>query len=192
MLTALLIPLKSFRSAKERLSPEVSESERFELAQSMAGAVVAAAGDLPVWVVCDDPAVSGWASRSGANVVWRGGGLNGAVQAAFRFLGAEGFDRVIISHGDLPNAKTFQPVVNAAPDSETVVLVTDRFENGTNVLSLPANSGFRVQYGEDSYARHRIEAERLGLPSQTVTDPNLSLDIDYVSDLNLLRESNPA
>jgi 2-phospho-L-lactate guanylyltransferase (CobY/MobA/RfbA family) len=80
---ALLVPVKSFRTAKFRLSPVLSPDERAQLARRLATGVLAAAGGLPRNVVCDDAEVAKWAAGAGARVIWTPGlGLSGAVQAA--------------------------------------------------------------------------------------------------------------
>jgi 2-phospho-L-lactate guanylyltransferase len=43
--------------------------------------------------------------------------------------------------------------------------------------------GFRFRYGPGSAAAHVDEAERLGLPSVVVDDPDLAWDVDLPDDL---------
>ncbi|HWC38397.1 MAG TPA: hypothetical protein VG476_07700, partial [Acidimicrobiales bacterium] len=88
---AVLVPVKAFTEAKRRLAPALPPHERATLARSMAEKVVAAAGELPVAVVCDDTDVAVWARQRGALVIWAPEqGLNGAVQAGVDRLGAAG------------------------------------------------------------------------------------------------------
>jgi 2-phospho-L-lactate guanylyltransferase len=149
----------------------------------MATAVLEAAGPLPVAVVCDDEPVADWASSHGARVVWRPGrGLNGAVQDGVHQLHEAGFARVIVAHADLPHAVDLTWA--AAAEHDTVILVPDRRDDGTNVVSLPAGSGFRFAYGAGSFARHRDEAERLGLAVRIERVPRLSWDVDTPDDLD--------
>ena len=79
---------------------------RADLARSMAATVVRAARPLRTVVVCDDedgarlgprPRARRWSGRPGL-------GLNGAVEAAVDQLAAEGVDRVVVAHADLPLA----------------------------------------------------------------------------------------
>ena len=55
MPAAVVIPVKAFAAAKVRLASALTPPERAALARSMAEQVVAAAGTLPVTVVCADP-----------------------------------------------------------------------------------------------------------------------------------------
>jgi 2-phospho-L-lactate guanylyltransferase len=133
-----------------------------------------------VAVVCDDPEVAGWARDRGALVVWEPGrGLNGAVEAGVEHLGSIGVDVVTVAHGDLPFAKG---IGELAP-FDGVTMVPDRNGNGTNIIRLPAASGFRFSYGPGSFQRHLAECGLLGLPVRVVRDPGLAYDVDWPDDV---------
>ncbi len=178
----VLIPVKAFSRAKVRLSGVLSTDERAALARFMAERVVAASLPLPVRVVCDDDEVADWADSVGASVSWTPGlGLNGAVQEALRLAACDGFDRVVVAHADLPFASELAELTGAAPDE--VLLVPDRHTDGTNVVSVPTNAGFRFHYGPGSYRAHVAEAGRRGLGATTVAAPLLEWDVDVPDDL---------
>ena len=182
----ILVPVKAFGEAKQRLSNALDASERGALARQMAETVLQAAGSLPVAVVCDDDLVRQWALGLGATVLWSPGlGLNGAVTAAVATLAAEGVQRVLVAHADLPLATSFERFIDV--DEDVVVLVPDRHDDGTNVMSVPAHSGFRFAYGPASFRRHCEEVTRLGLRLQLERDPELGLDVDVPADLLLAR-----
>lgn len=176
----MLVPVKAFSQAKARLAAVLDEPARASLAREMAATVLAAAGDLPVTVACDDEEVAGWAESSGAAVAWTPGlGLNGAVTAGVDALAAQGATRVVVAHADLPHARDLTPV--AAGDG--VVAVPDRHEDGTNVLAVPAKAGFRFAYGPGSFRRHEAEAGRLGLRFTVLRPADLTWDVDVPADL---------
>jgi 2-phospho-L-lactate guanylyltransferase len=179
---AVLVPVKRFGAAKGRLAPALEPEERAALARSMAGTVVTAAAPLPVWVVCDDPAVAAWAAGAGASVLWKPGrGLNGAVNEGVGDLAASGVDAVIVAHADLPLATDLAWVGRFGG----VTLVPDRRDDGTNVACVPAAAGFRFAYGAGSFRRHVAEAERLGLPLRVCRERRLGWDVDLPDDLAL-------
>lgn len=185
---AVVVPVKSFTLAKGRLAPSLSEPERHHLARRMAAGVVAAAHPLPTWVACHDHPVAAWAQSVGARVLWRAvPGLNPAVASATAFLGGLGFNRVVVAHGDLPLARDLTWVGTF----DGVTLVPDRRGEGTNVLAVPTGVGFRFGYGPDSAARHRAEAERLGLALRVVDDPDLGWDVDTPDDLSVFDSARP-
>ena len=177
---AVLLPVKAFHQAKLRLAPALDEAARAALAVEMATKVVDAAAPLPVAVVCDDDAVAAWAATVGATVIWRPGrGLNAAVTDGVEQLAADGFERVIVAHADLPHAQDLAWVADFAG----VTLVPDRHDDGTNVVSVPTDAGFRFAYGPASFARHVAEAGRLDLPLRVERSPRLGWDVDLPADL---------
>lgn len=180
---AVLVPVKAFAQAKVRLAPALDAASRAALAESMASQVLLAAASLPVAVVCDDPGVAAWARRHGALVVSEPGrGLNRAVEAGVSRLAQAGVARVIVAHGDLPLAHDLA----ALGRGTGVTLVPDRRDDGTNVISLPADAGFRFAYGPGSFTRHCAEADRLRLPRTIVRDARLAFDVDLPGDLAAL------
>lgn len=180
----VLVPVKAFARAKERLAPELDPARRAELARSMATHVLRAAAPLPVAVVCDDGEVAAWADAHRATVLLEPGrGLNGAVAAGVARLAAAGADEVLVAHGDLPLARGLERLAGFAG----VTLVPDRSADGTNVVCVPARAGFRFAYGPGSFSRHEAEVARLGLPLRVVRDPELTLDVDVPSDLAAAR-----
>ena len=180
MNVAVLVPVKSFRMAKLRLAPALDPAARAGLAREMATTVLAAAGPLPVSVVCDDTEVAEWAASCGADVIWRPGhGLNGAVTDGVADLAARGTERVVVAHADLPLAGPLGWVARFPG----VTLVPDRRDDGTNVACVPAHSGFRFAYGPGSFVRHGAEARRLGLGLRVVREPALGRDVDVPADL---------
>ena len=177
---AVLVPVKAFSAAKARLAPALDAPARAALARTMADQVVRAAGQLPVTVACDDDEVAEWATSVGAFVAWTLGlGLNGAVEAGVEALAAAGASRVIVAHADLPRAVDLSVVLGPSG----VVLVPDRHDDGTNVISLPTGTGFRFAYGPGSFARHQAETARLGLEMTVMRPPGLVWDVDLPEDL---------
>jgi len=177
----VLIPLKGFGVAKERLAPALDADTRARLARQMADIVVDAAAPLPVAIVTDDAEVARWADSRRARLLWRPSrGLNDAVQSSVSRLAVEGVDRIVVAHGDLPRARGLADIA----DFDGITLVPDRHEDGTNVLCIPASSAFRFAYGPGSFGLHCAEAARIGLPTRIQRDAALGWDIDHPDDLD--------
>ena len=182
---AVLVPVKAFTRAKQRLADVLDATARRDLAVTMAETVLRAAGNLRVAVVCDDDEVRTWAEAQGAEAIWTPDlGLNGAVEAGIAHLARRGAERIIVAHADLPLARDLVWVA----DTDGVTLVPDRHRDGTNVLCVPADAGFRPAYGAGSFGAHRAEAARLGLVTRIVPDPALGWDVDVPADLDLPTE----
>jgi 2-phospho-L-lactate guanylyltransferase len=185
---ALLVPVKAFAQAKQRLAGHLAPRARVELAMAMAATVLQAAGGLRTAVVCDDEDVRAWAEGQGAEAIWTPGlGLNGAVAAGVAHLARRGVDRVVVAHADLPLAADLSWV--AATDG--VTLVPDRHGDGTNVACIPADAGFQLAYGPGSFTAHRREARRLGLVLRIVPDARLGWDVDVPADLDVPAHLHP-
>ena len=196
--TTVVIPIKSFRTGWSRLAGHLDDRHRRSLAVTVADRVIAAAGALPVLIVTNDDGVRDWATMHRlATLAPVAPGLNRAVGDALAHLesghldgpdgaGPDGADvdpvlRALVVHADLPLASDLSVAVGAGDE---VIIVTDRHDDGTNLLSIPLRRGFEVSYGVGSAARHRSEAARLGLGVTTITDPELSWDLDTPEDLD--------
>ncbi|MHB1510746.1 MAG: CofC family guanylyltransferase [Acidimicrobiales bacterium] len=177
---ALLVPVKSFRTAKLRLAPVLDAPQRAELARSLAAGVLQAGAGLERYVVCDDDEVASWAASRGAHVIWAPGlGLSGAVGFGVASLAAAGFALAVIAHSDLPKPEG----VATIGEPHRVSLVPDLRSDGTNVAVVPTTAGFRFFYGAGSFERHRDEAGRLGLACEVIRHPGLAADVDWPGDL---------
>ena len=187
----VLVPVKAFADAKARLSPVLAPSEREALARWTAERVLAAAGELPVFVACDHEAVAEWATSRGATVLWHPGvGLNAAVNQSIADLRGRGIGHVVVAHGDLPRARGLAHIALAG----TLTLVPDSRDDGTNVAALPTDLEFRFAYGPGSFRRHLAQAIAGGVSVAVRRDPLLGLDIDIPADLThpLVQEVLPA
>lgn len=175
-----MVPVKGFASAKGRLAEHLSPGQRRGLAMTMADRVLGAAGTLEVFVVADDDDVARWAAAAGARVVDPGGpGLSRAVTAGISAARHAGHGRAVISHADLPLAADLDGVDRHAE----LVVVTDRFGDGTNVMALSTDPGFGFAYGAGSRHRHVAEAHRLGRSVAVVTTSPLCWDVDVPDDI---------
>lgn len=195
----VLIPIKAFHAAKQRLSPDLDPSQRSDLARWMAAEVIAAAAPLPVVVVCDDPQVREWAERQGASICWTPGlGLNGALEHAAAQATDGGAHRLLLAHADLPFARDFGQLLGDV-DEDEVVICPDRHRDGTNVMSVPTapfrrpahpasdtaqRTRYGFAYGPGSFRSHAVRFATVGLRVTEVTADHLSWDVDRAADLD--------
>ena len=186
---AVLVPVKAFTEAKQRLATVLSPTDRIRLARWLADGVVASVGATPVFVVCDDAEVRQWAEDAGATALWTARlGLNGAVDDGVAAVAAAGFDHVVVTHADLPLPHGLVDVARQG----TSTFVPDRRRDGTNVMSFPMASSIPARYGPGSFRRHRAAARTAA--TEVRFDHHLSIDLDNPSDLThpLLREVLPS
>ncbi len=181
----VVVPVRAFTLGKLRLATHLDEASRRELARDWATTVVRAAAPMPVVVVTSDPEVVTWAAAQGAHVVDDPGTLDGAAEAGRVALAALGCTRVVVAHGDLPLARSFDPVLADVPD-DAIAIVPCHRDDGTTVLSIPAASPFPFAYGPGSFARHVAAAQAQGREVRVVRDADLAFDVDVPSDLERL------
>lgn len=182
--SVVIIPIKSFTGAKERLSSALDATDRHMLARYMASRVVAAAVPFPVIIVCDDDEVADWAQQRGAAVVrQQTPGLNNAAKAGFDAAREAGFDWAIIAHSDLPLATHFDHLVNESMPRIQIGMVSDQHGDGTNVLVIATDNDFGFHYGPGSCRAHCDEAIRRGFEFRITVDIALAIDIDTPDDL---------
>ena len=187
----VVVPIRSFIGAKERLAALLDEDARAAALRGMADRVIDAAAPMPVIVVSSAPEVREWALARGARVLDDPGSLDAAAAAGTQALANDGFMRAVIAHADLPRARSLTPL---ATDLErpVVALVPCHRDDGTNVLSIPTDLPFRFAYGPGSFQRHLGEAARLGVEVRVVRAPDLMVDVDTPDDLQHLDSSCPA
>ena len=181
----VVIPIRSFVGAKERLAAQLDARARADAFRQMAERVVDAATPMPVIVVSSAPEVVAWASALDLEVVEDPGSLDGAAATGLAAIASAGLDRAVIAHADLPKAQSLAPAAidGAAP---VAVLVPCHRNDGTNVLSIPTSVPFRFAYGPGSFTKHVAEAERLGLDVRVLRAPDLMVDVDVAEDLHHL------
>lgn len=171
-----VLPVKAFARAKVRLSGVRSPAERALLAETLATATLAALARFDPIVPCDDPQVATWASAHHALPLDAPRGLNAAVATGIAVVES---GLVAICHADLAFPDGLADLLSSAGPC----IVSDRHGDGTNVLVLPAGTGFRVAYGPSSFRRHLDEAGRLGIDLEIIDDELLAWDVDGPDDL---------
>jgi 2-phospho-L-lactate guanylyltransferase len=179
---AVVLPVKSFDAAKQRLAAVLDHDRRHRLARATARHAVITATDASasVYVVCDDPDVAAWATALGARTVTEPGiGLDAAVACGVDAARRDGHRFVVVAHGDLPRLPA--PTVFVRPS--TITLVPDRAGDGTNVIAFPADVPMRFAYGRASFRRHLAIALEFGRPVRVLHDADAEVDLDTAADL---------
>jgi 2-phospho-L-lactate/phosphoenolpyruvate guanylyltransferase len=182
---AVVIPIKAFEQAKDRLSGVLTADQRNRLARATALGVLNSVRGTQVFVICSDQDVSEWAETHGATVVSQSAiGLNAAVQEGIS--AARAYERVMIVHSDLPFPSKLGSLLVSSHSNNSVTIVPDRHHDGTNVLIIPTGANFHCHYGAQSFSAHVTEANTLGLAIEIIEDDELALDIDTPDDLLVL------
>ena len=179
----VVVPIKSFATGKERLSPSLDPDARDFLIRAMADHVISVAeraGLLPV-LVTDSSEVADWgAARGLPSLPDPGGGLSAAAEAGIAWARAAGSHWLVV-HADLPLLRP-----------EDLTALTEALAEGADPISPSADGGTSaigggeplvLSYGPGSFHRH---LPRLASP-RIVVRPGLSHDIDSATDLESAR-----
>jgi len=181
----VVLPIRSFLLGKARLASDLDDAARAELGRRLADRVADAAAPYPTVVVTSAPEVRAWAAERRCVVLEDPGSLDASARLGYERIGGSGIDRVVVAHADLARARSLERLADDGGRSIAAIVPCHR-DDGTNVLSLPAGTGFRFSYGPGSFRRHADEARRLGLGLRVVRDPDLAFDVDVPEDLATL------
>lgn len=190
-----VVPIKSFRSAKTRLSPRLNEEQRACLARACARRVLAAVaatdGIGHRIAVVEDAETADLAAPAHFEVLVRPDlwGQSATVDAGFDLARERGATGLLTVSADVPLAR---PRDLAELVRETgLTMVSDREGRGTNALYLAPAREFRLHFGPDSLSKHRREADLAGLRVRVVDNERLRLDVDTPDDLDALEIGGP-
>jgi 2-phospho-L-lactate/phosphoenolpyruvate guanylyltransferase len=195
--TIAVVPLRDGHSGKSRLAAQLTRKERSEVVTALARHVVSTLLRVDVsrvLVVTNDPDFARFALPPDPrlDVVPQPAerpGLNAAVTLAHALAVAQGAERLLVVHADLPLLELED--INALLDGGApLILAPDRAGTGTNALILDANIlGFRFRFGPGSRSAHLKEAADLGLQTAIVQRPGTSTDLDTAADWAALPET---
>ena len=191
--TVAVVPVRSLRNGKTRLTPVLAPEARERLLRHAAERVIRATVDSAtieaVLVVSPDSEVLTWAADLGPTVSaisqpQHQPGLNGAIDAGREWARTRGATAIVSLFADLPLIHPAD-IRGLTGRPESIVLGPDRRGEGTNALLLRLvgrGSEFRFAFGERSLVRHLEEARRLGLDVAVHNVPGIGFDLDTPDD----------
>jgi len=197
MSTWVVVLIKDFGSAKQRLRPALGPKERRALAQRNAQLAVEAAeaGDR-ILVVAGDDEVAELARGWGAEVLLEPTqeGQNAAAARGIARAVDGGADAVLLLSSDLPlvTIESVREVLEAGARIEgrrAAVAVRAVGRGGTNALYLRPPDAITLHFGSDSLAKFRKEAEISGVNFVVHDSDAMALDLDEPGDLARLRSA---
>jgi 2-phospho-L-lactate/phosphoenolpyruvate guanylyltransferase len=196
MVTAAVLPIKTYERAKQRLSDAVGIPDRRALAEAMVGDVLdtlpSVAGLDRVIAVTAEPLAAAAARDAGASVVHdpHEAGQSAAALIGVRAALEAGAERVLLVPGDCPALDPGEIAGLLARSSHAgVVIVPDRHGAGTNALLLSPPDVIEPSFGPGSFARHAARAHAAGTKVRVAEVGSLGLDVDTPEDLHALHEA---
>jgi 2-phospho-L-lactate guanylyltransferase len=190
MRTWVVVLIKDFDGAKQRLSPALGAKSRRALSRRNARlAVDAAHAGGRVLVVAGGEEVSELAAAWGADVLLepREEGQNVAARRGINHALERGADSVMLLSSDLPlvtrDAVTALLEAAARVKGPVVVAAPAIGRGGTNALYLRPPEVIGLHFGEDSFAKFRDDAASRGIKFVVHESDEMALDLDEPSDL---------
>ncbi len=196
MSTWVVVLVKDFEFAKQRLGPALDPHQRRALARRNASRAIRAAGAAEHrLVVAGSDEAAALAAELGAEVLIepRQEGQNVAAQRGLARAIENDADAVLLLSSDLPlvTKKSVRDLLREAsklaPPVAVAVPATGR--GGTNALYLHPPRAIGLHFGADSLAAFRREAQGLGVRFEIHISPAMALDLDEPADLARLRRA---
>lgn len=192
----VVVLVKDFGLAKQRLGPALDPRERRALARRNAERAIraAAAGEHRL-VVAGSEEAGAMASRLGAAYIVepRQEGQNMAARRGIEHALASGAEAVLLLSSDLPFVKrrAVREVLDAAQVEKgpLALAVPAIGRGGTNALYLRPPEVINLHFGGDSLALFRRDAETKGVPFVIHESAEMALDLDEPADLERLRRA---
>jgi len=186
----ILVPVKHLHTSKQRLSPLLSPSERFALAEAMLQDVLAALAACRyrehVALVSGDARARRLAKQYGFGVIDDADdpGETGAIEMATRAAIERGAEFILVLPADIPliTAAEVDEILVAAPRQGTV-LAPSASGRGTNAVLQRPPGLFPLRFGNDSYLPHLAAAGATGKPVEVLKLAGIGVDIDEPADL---------
>lgn len=197
--TWVVVLLKDFGSAKQRLRPALDPMQRRELAVHNARLALEAAraGD-HVLAVCGGAEPAALARRAGVEVLLEDepGGQNPAAQRGLERARAGGAGSVLLLSSDLPlvspsAVRTMLAEARALGDP-AVLAAPATGRGGTNALYLRPPDAVGLHFGDDSLGKFARDAAARSVRFALHESPALALDLDEPSDLAALAQAGGA
>lgn len=192
----VIVLVKDFASAKQRLGPALGPRERRALARRNARRAIRAAGaGSRRLVVAGSEEVGAFVAKLGAEflVEPRQEGQNTAAMRGITHAVANGAEAVIVLSSDLPfvTRRAVQRLLaaGASEAAPVAVAVPAVGRGGTNALYMRPPSAINLHFGGDSLALFRHDAESKNVRFLIHHSTEMALDLDEPDDLARLRRA---
>jgi 2-phospho-L-lactate guanylyltransferase len=187
----VVIPVKPFDFAKQRLSGVLQPSQRAALARTMLvdvlNVVASAVAPSDVIVVTASAEATEIAKRSRMQVLPEAAAsdLNAAVEAASRHRMVQNAGGFLMLPADVPEITTaaIHQAFAALDQNFSLVLAPATSDGGTNLLACRPPHAIRPQFGTQSFAKHLAAGKQAGLACHVLNSAELGRDIDSPDDL---------
>lgn len=193
----VILPIKPFDDAKERLATGLDPAARRTIAEAMVRDVFAALAQArevdAVVVVSAEPRIAEIAGEVATAVIAdERTGHSDAARAGVAWAIEHDCDKVVMLPGDCPlldPQELDDLIVRTREDRVEFVVIPDRMGTGTNGLVIKPPDAVSPSFGPDSRQRHIALGLAAGRRTAEHEVPSLALDLDTAEDLLELAEA---
>jgi 2-phospho-L-lactate guanylyltransferase len=193
--TWVIVLVKGFETAKQRLSARLNAFERELLARRNAELALAAGRvGARLLAVAGSPSAAALARLAGAEVLLERvpAGQNPAARRGIGHALSRGADSVLLLSSDLPlvNRRVVARMLAAGRrlPAPAALAAPATGRGGTNALFLRPPDALGLHFGDRSLAKFEAEAKAQGVLFRLHRSPALALDLDEADDLDRLFE----
>ncbi len=191
VLKFILVPVKDLSKANERLASVLSKKQRTDLAYVMLEDVFSAVGESKLAdnrvIVTLDRKAEKMAIEEGFDVIREETqlGESSSVDLAMQVCRKMGAKSVLVIPGDTPliTGEDLDFVLEKEQKGKSVILIPSEDELGTNAILRKPPDSIPSMFGDDSFRKHKEEAERRYVPYDVYKNFNISIDIDEPEDI---------
>ena len=191
-----IVPVKSFKRAKTRLSPVLSPEQRQDISRNFLTHTLEILKQVPeiqrTLVISRDPAVLRLARKHQAYTVTESDRteLNAALTRATDAAAQLGAHAVLVMPSDMPllDPDDIRKLIAASSEPECVTIAPDWRNYGTNALFMRQPGIIPYVFGPESFEHHMALARDRGAHVEICRFPGLGLDIDLPEDLAKYRQ----
>ena len=159
----IIIPVKSLKLAKLRLSSILNAEQRKILCVNMFKDVIQAASLVKktskIVTISSDPSILDIGSQFGDIISEQlETNINESINSAIDFAMKKKSDSVLIIPGDIPliTPNDIDQIFNYDINSPTIIISPSIRRNGTNLLFLMPSNIIKIEYGENSFQKHMV------------------------------------
>jgi 2-phospho-L-lactate/phosphoenolpyruvate guanylyltransferase len=197
---AILIPVKEFREAKQRLAAHLSPADRAALAQAMCEDFFQVVSEVryveQVFVISKET----WALSRARALGWETiveshqTSESHSVDAASLYCAGLGVQALLRVPIDVPltASEDIEAVFDQLDGQTDAVIVPSSSGTGTNAILRSPPCLFPSRFGPNSFSLHQAEADRCGARMRVLRNPRLELDIDELEDLKNISSRVPS
>ena len=192
----VLLPVKDFKTAKQRLAPALTSRQRAELAQAMLSDVLTAIAQarrperVVVYTGSEDVAEVvrpfDFDIVQETHVYGHSVAVNKMVQELSRFA-----THILAIAGDLPLLKPEEVDSVFDRTATELSLVSSRDGTGTNAALFVMPARITMEYGDGSLRRHLANAEQARIRPAVLSIPGIEFDVDTPEDLHSYTRLGP-